>query len=168
VAGFWPVSADVRERHRRSIYVFTRRSVPFPMLEAFDRASPQVAHARREVSTTPQQSLTLFNNDVVYEWSKSLAERASTEAARPTEAARIDRLFEILFARLPDKSERALARDFLNEQERIISSNKQQDAARPKPQPVALTEPVQSDARAQAFVDLAHTLANTNEFVYRY
>ncbi len=82
VAGFWPTSKDETDRNRRSIYVFTRRSVPFPMLEVFDRASPQLAHARRDVSTTPQQSLTLFNNDVVYGWSHSLAQRATKEAAR--------------------------------------------------------------------------------------
>jgi hypothetical protein len=172
VAGFWPVSKDIRDHHRRSIYVFTRRSVPFPMLETFDRASPQVAHARRDVSTTPQQSLTLFNNDVVYEWSHALAARATAEAAGKTEAARIDRLFQILFARLPDRNEKAFALEFLNEQERIISSSGQPAEA---PQPTAQKVAFHGDAaekqdspRARAFVDFAHTLANANEFVYRY
>jgi hypothetical protein len=176
VAGFWPVSKDEKDRNRRSIYVFTRRSVPFPMLETFDRASPQVAHARRDSSTTPQQSLTLFNNEVVYGWSKSLAERTASEAAGPGEAARIDRLFRILFARLPDAAEKSIAASFLDEQERIIATEDARrgatavlvpastragssEAANRKPQPVA---------RERAFVDLAHTLANSNEFVYRY
>lgn len=173
VAGFWPVSKDVKDRNRRSIYVFTRRSVPFPMLEAFDRASPQLAHARRDVSTTPQQSLTLFNNDVVYGWSQALAARAANEAAGRGEAARIDRLFQILFSRQPDASERAIARSFLDEQEKVIAAESQgQGAAVAKAQPVAFrpgeaAQPVAA-ARERAFVDLAHTLANANEFVYRY
>jgi hypothetical protein len=153
VAGFWPESKDEKDRNRRSIYVFTRRSVPFPMLETFDRASPQVAHARRDASTTPQQSLTLFNNDVVYGWSKALAARAVKEAAGPGEAARIDRLFQILFARSPDAVEKTIAADFLDEQERNIAADDGRQVAAP---------------RERAFLDLAHTLANSNEFVYRY
>src|SRR5690606_11173791 len=117
VEGFWPVSKELRDHHRRSLYIFTRRSVPFPMLEVFDRASPQVAHARRDVSTTPQQSLTLFNNEVVYGWSHDLAARAAREATAGTEAARIGRLFQILFARQPDATERAMAQQFLEDQE---------------------------------------------------
>ncbi len=73
VPGFWVTSKDPGEQNRRSLYVYTRRSVPYPMLEAFDMASPQLAHSRRDVTTTPQQSLTLFNNDLVYQWSQSLA-----------------------------------------------------------------------------------------------
>jgi hypothetical protein len=176
VAGFWPVSKDEKDRNRRSLYVFTRRSVPFPMLETFDRASPQVAHARRDASTTPQQSLTLFNNDVVYGWSKALAARSVSEAASSSEASRIDRLFQILFSRLPDASEKSMAANFLDEQERaiaaedgrlgttvaapVLTSHKGGSEATAK-------EPLRS-ARERAFVDLAHTLANSNEFVYRY
>src|SRR5690606_36024589 len=128
VAGFWPVSKDIRDHHRRSIYVFTRRSVPFPMLEGFDRAAPQVAHARREVGTTPQQSLTLFNNEVVYGWSHALAARATSEARAPGEQARIERLFHILFARAPDAAEQALARDFLASQAQVIAATRAEAA----------------------------------------
>jgi len=174
VAGFWPVSKDERDRNRRSLYVFTRRSVPFPMLEAFDRASPQVAHSRREVSTTPQQSLTLFNNEIVYGWSRSLAERVAREAGAK-ESARIDRLFQILYSRLPDRQERAVVAAFLDEQEQIVRASvpavapiAQQPA--PSAQTVGLRTEAGGSAPARdiAFVDLAHTLANANEFVYRY
>jgi hypothetical protein len=170
VAGFWPTSKDIRDHHRRSIYVFTRRSVPFPLLEAFDRASPQVAHSRREVSTTPQQSLTLFNNDTVYGWSQALAARVAREAG-PKEAARIDRLFRILYSRSPDRDERALVATFLDEQEQIVRSRSTPDAPQvAKAQIVSLRTTPEEGAspREVAFVDLAHTLANANEFVYRY
>jgi hypothetical protein len=162
VAGFWPVSKDERDRNRRSLYVFTRRSVPFPLLEAFDRASPQVPHSHREVSTTPQQSLTLFNNEVVYGWSKALAARVAKEAG-PKESDRIDRLFEILYSRRPDRQERAVVAAFLDEQEQVVPA--------PSPRKASLrTEPQEGGATARdiAFVDLAHALANANEFVYRY
>jgi hypothetical protein len=171
VEGFWPVSRDIRDHYRRSIYVFTRRSVPFPMLEVFDRASPQVAHARREVSTTPQQSLTLFNNDVVYGWSQELAARAKREAARQDEPAQIERLFQILFARLPDENERAMAREFLDSQQRIVAEARRSlDAVEARLRKVANAPEHEWELtpREQAFVDLAHSLANSNEFIYRY
>jgi hypothetical protein len=174
VAGFWPTSKDIRDHYRRSIYVFTRRSVPFPLLEAFDRASPQVAHSRREVSTTPQQSLTLFNNDTVYGWSQALAARVAREAGEK-ESDQVDRLFQILYSRLPDQAERGFVANFLDEQEQIVRGGASQESSLDKPQKaeaqkVSLRKAPDEglSARRIAFVDLAHTLANANEFVYRY
>ncbi len=43
-------------------------------------ASPQEAHSKREVTTTPLQALTLFNSELVFDWSKSLAGRVINEA----------------------------------------------------------------------------------------
>ncbi|MET0292612.1 MAG: DUF1553 domain-containing protein, partial [Steroidobacteraceae bacterium] len=164
---YWTVSKNEADYNRRSLYVFTRRSVPYPMLEAFDRASPQVPHSRREVSTTPQQSLTLFNNEVVYQWSQQLAARAAREGG-DSEAARIERLYRILYARKPDALERKLVVAFLKEQTELLRAQSS-PAAEAGAQKVSLRTDVKiTDARERAFADLAHTLANANEFVYRY
>src|SRR5690606_14138804 len=152
--------------------------VPFPMLEVFDRASPQVAHARRDVSTTPQQSLTLFKNEVVYGWSHDLAARAAREAPAGAEAAHIERLFQILFARLPDMTELNIAQQCLGDQARVIADARSgadapgllRVAHRPDDTAtgIAASRVTAATPREQAFVDLAHTLANSNEFIYRY
>ena len=34
--GGWPVTADPAERNRRSVYVFVRRNLRYPLFEAFD------------------------------------------------------------------------------------------------------------------------------------
>ncbi|HJV92101.1 MAG TPA: DUF1549 and DUF1553 domain-containing protein [Azonexus sp.] len=167
VPGFWPQTKEAKDHHTRSVYVYVRRSLPYPMLETFDGASPQSPHSRRDVTTTPQQSLTLFNNDLVYEWSKSLAGRAIREAGK-SEEAQLDRLYRILYSRAPAKQEKAQALAFLNKHEKVIkeqlSSGKFAVAV-----PVGLKDiPDTSPTRLAAFVDLAHTLANTNEFVYRF
>jgi hypothetical protein len=168
IPAFWPVSKDVSEHHTRSVYVYVRRSVPYPLFDNFDGANNHNPHSRREATTTPQQSLTLFNNELVYGWSKALAGRVIREAGAD-EQAQVDRLFQLLFGRAPSRADRQLAQRFLDGQEAVIraqaTSGKLAVAV-----PVGLSAlPPKTDAtRLAAFVDLAHTLANSNEFIYRY
>ena len=68
------------ERNRRSIYMFVRRNTPYPLLDTFDWANPQIVHNKRDVTTTAPQALALINSDLVYSWSKSLAGRVIREA----------------------------------------------------------------------------------------
>ena len=90
----WQVSKDAHDHHRRSLYIFTRRSVAYPLLEAFNMASSQQVHSQREVTTTPLQALTLYNSDQVFEWSQALAGRVIREAGND-DSARLDRLYQI-------------------------------------------------------------------------
>lgn len=164
----WKVSKDEKDHNRRSLYVFTRRSLPYPILDSFNMASPQEAHSKREVTTTPLQALTLFNSEVIFDWSKSLAGRVINEAG-DDEADRIARLYEILFARKPDSQEKEKLTAFLDEQEEIIRTK----AANGKfevnvPAGVEKDKTPKDPVRAAAFVDLVHVVANSNEFIYRF
>jgi hypothetical protein len=163
----WPVSKDTKDWDRRSIYVFTRRSVPYPLLEPFDMASTQQAHAKRAVTTTPLQALTLFNSDVVFGWSKDLAGRVIREAGS-NESAQLDRLYEILYARTPDKLEKSTLLTFIDTQEKTI---KQQATtgrlALNVPNGLQDTKDL-DPVRVSAFVDLVHAVTNSNEFTYRF
>ncbi len=163
----WQVSDDPQDYTRRSLYVFTRRSVAYPLLETFDMASPQQVHSKRAVTTTPLQALTLANSDIVYEWSQKLAGRVINEAGRD-QRAELDRLYEILFARKPEQSERAALEKFIAGQTETI----REKAASGKfaiavPVGVKDAKAVSDPIRASAFVDLVHTVANSNEFAYR-
>src|SRR5262245_37872672 len=60
VRGGWKVSADEAERDRRSIYILVRRNTRYPMFEAFDMPDTHESCARRNVTTTPVQALTLL------------------------------------------------------------------------------------------------------------
>ncbi|AXQ28474.1 DUF1549 domain-containing protein [Solimonas sp. K1W22B-7] len=167
VPDFWPQTKDDQDQYSRSVYVYVRRSLPYPMLEAFDSASPQAAHSRRDVTTTPQQSLTLFNNEQVFEWSKHLAGRVIREAGG-SEDAQLDRLYQVLYSRTPDLQEKQIAKTFLKHHEGVIreqlTSGKFAVAT-----PTGLKDvPNVSPTRLAAFVDLAHALSNTNEFIYRF
>ncbi|RTL53155.1 MAG: DUF1553 domain-containing protein [Rhodocyclaceae bacterium] len=162
----WKEAGDPTDQYRRSLYIFSRRSVPYPMFETFDGASQQAVHSRRDVTTTPLQALTLINNDQVYKWSQNLAGRVYKEGGS-SEAAQIERLYQILYARSPDKEEKQAITAYLDKHEKVIkeqvTSGKLAITV-----PAGLKEvPAVNPLRLAAFVDLAHSLANTNEFSYR-
>jgi hypothetical protein len=160
----WPVSDDPRDQNRRSLYIFTRRSVAYPLLETFDMASPEQVHSKRDVTSTPLQALTLYNSDQVFGWSKDLAGRVIREAG-DNEQARLNRLYQILFARNPDKVEKKMLVAFLDSHERVIE-DKGADGKLSIALPVGVKTP--DPMREAAFVDLVHTVANSNDFVYRF
>ncbi|HEX6707631.1 MAG TPA: DUF1549 and DUF1553 domain-containing protein [Albitalea sp.] len=163
----WEVSKDERDHRRRSIYVFVRRSVPYPLMQNFDPANPSQPHHKRDVTTTPLQALTLFNSDLVFSWSQALAGRVIREGGKD-ENAQIDRLYAVLFSRAPSKEERAALKAFLNQEERVIQA-KATTGKFEVAVPTGLTqEQLTNPIRAAAFVDLVHTVANSNDFAYRF
>jgi hypothetical protein len=162
----WTVSKDVADHNRRSLYVFTRRSVAYPLLDTFDMASPQQVHSKRSVTTTPLQALALANSDLVFQWSQALAGRVISEAGNNADKE-LDRLYEILFARKPDRTERAELEKFLTSHETDIKG-RITDGKFAIAVPTGLKDTQKLDPiRASAFVDLVHTVANSNEFAYR-
>jgi hypothetical protein len=163
----WEVSKDAKDHNRRSLYVFTRRSVPYPLLESFNMASAQEAHSKREVTTSPLQSLTLFNSDVVFGWSQALAGRVINEAGN-NETEQLDRLYQILFSRKASDGEKDILQKFLNNHEKVVRE-KTADGKFAVSIPTGLKGDQKIDPiRAAAFVDLVHTVANSNEFIYRF
>ena len=163
----WTVSQDRQDWYRRSLYVFVRRSFPYPVTQNFDPADPSKPHHKRDVTTTPLQALTLFNSDVVFDWSQALAGRVINEAGT-NEDAQINRLYEILFSRQPNKIERTALKDFLNNEQNLIRdkalTGKFEVAAPGGLKDFKRFDPIKS----AALVDLVHTVANSNDFAYRF
>ncbi len=167
----WEKPTNEEDAHRRSIYTFERRSVPYPLTVSFDPADTVQPHQKRDVTTTPLQALTLFNSDVVFGWSQALAGRVINDAGKD-DSARVDRLYEVLLSRKPTQQERAALKAFLTQEERIVS-DKVADASKTGTYtvavPIGLKQGTSIDpVRAAAFVDLVHTVANSNEFAYRF
>ena len=163
----WPVDKSPKETNRRSLYVFTKRSVPYPMLDTFDMASAQQVHSKRDVTTTPLQSLTLFNSDTVFSWSQSLAGRVINEVGKD-ESDQIEHLYQILFARVPTDDEKSTLVGFLDGQEKVIKK-KVAEGKFTASLPVGVKDSDSLDpVRSSAFVDLVHAVANSNEFIYRF
>lgn len=158
---------DEEDQYRRSLYIITKRSQPYPMLDVFDMANSQQIHSKRNVTTTPLQALALLNNDVVFKLSQNLAARVLAEAGND-ENREFTRLYQILFARNPDRAERKLLHTFLENHEKIIS-DKASGGSLTLALPVAWSASDKPDPiRAAALVDLVDAVVNTNDFVYRF
>ena len=63
VVDLWPEDRDPSEHVRRSLYLFRKRNVRYPLLEAFDAPDTQTACPRRETSTHALQALSLLNSE---------------------------------------------------------------------------------------------------------
>ncbi|HTV32281.1 MAG TPA: DUF1549 and DUF1553 domain-containing protein [Methylocella sp.] len=163
----WPVSKDTQDHYRRSIYVFTRRSIPYPLLQPFDMASSQQVHSKRDVTTTPLQALTLLNNDFVFSLSQALAGRVIREAGND-QLAQLNRLYQILFARNPDETEKTILLAFLITHEKTIFE-KANDGKFSVAIPIGLKgTQTFNPIEAAVFVDLVHAVVNSNDFTYRF
>ncbi|MBX6311676.1 MAG: DUF1553 domain-containing protein [Isosphaeraceae bacterium] len=108
----WPVSPRAEDRHRRSLYVFVRRNLRYPLFEVFDRPDTNASCPRRAVSTVSPQALSLLNGRLAHESAHALAARVACEVG-PDQEARIDRAYRLCLGRPPDAEERRLAREFL-------------------------------------------------------
>jgi hypothetical protein len=68
------------ERYRRSVYTYTKRSIPFPMFAAFDAPSREFCSARRLPSNTPLQALMTLNDQAFVEAANAFAKRLLAQA----------------------------------------------------------------------------------------
>jgi hypothetical protein len=109
----WMVSPDPQDYVRRSVYIFARRNLRFPFLEAFDLPDTNLSCPKRERSTTAPQALTLLNSSDVMEAAKGLTSRVMKEAKSNDE--RITLAYRLTLGRRPSETEMKLSREFLKQ-----------------------------------------------------
>jgi hypothetical protein len=162
-AGGWKTEKDVAQTNRRSVYIFVRRNLRYPMLQEFDSANTFESCDFRKNTVTPSQSLDLLNNDLILQWAQSLAGRVLNDNGL-TPDAQIERAFKLTYGRAPSAAEQKLAADFLARQMPIMAK-RLADAKTKTPLPANM--PAGADpARAAALVDLSQMLLDSNEFLY--
>ena len=71
----WKASPREADHYRRSIYVFARRNLRYPIFEAFDRPDANASCSVRNRSTTAPQSLVLLNSEFSLMAARHLAGR---------------------------------------------------------------------------------------------
>ncbi|MFT7677861.1 MAG: hypothetical protein ACI8QC_001847 [Planctomycetota bacterium] len=113
------VESQGPDRYRRGLYVFLRRSTPYPAMDTFDVPSRDVCATRRIATNTPLQAFVTLNDPAFVECARALAvrmlaagERAEERAAfglrealgRPADAGAVQVIAELV------RSEQASAR----------------------------------------------------------
>jgi mono/diheme cytochrome c family protein len=93
--------------HRRSMYIFWKRTAPPPMMAIADAPSRESCLVRRERTNTPLQALLLLNEPQYVEAARVLAEQALKQGNEKPEE-RIAFLFKRVTARVPDAREMAV------------------------------------------------------------
>jgi hypothetical protein len=162
-AGGWKTEKDLAQTNRRSVYIFVRRNLRYPMLQEFDSANTFESCDFRKNTVTPSQSLDLLNNDLILQWAQSLAGRVLNDSGL-TPDAQIDRAFKLAYGRAPSAEEQKIAADFFAKQIPIMAQRMADAKAKP---PLPANMPAGVDAvRAAALVDLSQMLLDSNEFLY--
>jgi Protein of unknown function (DUF1553)/Protein of unknown function (DUF1549) len=163
-AGGWKTEKDASQNNRRSVYIFVRRNLRYPMLQEFDSANTFESCDFRKNTVTPSQSLDLLNNDLILEWAQALAGRVLNDSGM-TPDAQIERAFKLAYGRAPSPEEQKVTADFLARQIPIMAQRIAADAKTKPPMPVNM--PAGADpARAAALVDLSQMLLDSNQFLY--
>jgi len=144
----WMKTRKAGDENRRSIYIFVRRNLRYPLFEVFDAPDTHLSCGRRSVTVTAPQALHLLNGDLALSWARGFAARVEAEAGADLRA-RVERAYRIAFSRSPESCEMDAAAKFIDRQ-RPLTGEK---------------DPARADAAALA--DFCHALINSNEFVYK-
>ncbi len=187
-AAAWVPNPLPAQRHRRSLYALKLRGLPDPAFEIFNQPMPDFSCERRDASTVTPQVFSLFNSHASHSRALALAARAVRETA--TDAAALDRCFELVFSRSPTAAERAAClAHWQNAQAQLPATP---PAAPPPPRSVrrdAVEEntgekfsfheelpayadfvpdlqPTDVPLRTRALAEVCLVLFNANEFVY--
>ncbi|MCU1257927.1 MAG: Protein of unknown function (DUF1553)/Protein of unknown function [Bryobacterales bacterium] len=110
--GIWKQSEDGPMVWRRSVYVYRKRGLPYPLLDIFDLPNQNISCGARNVSTVPTQALTLLNDEFVLRQAQLLSNRL--QETEPTDPAKqIELAYRLALGRGPEDSELRVNLEFL-------------------------------------------------------
>ncbi|MFN7999016.1 MAG: DUF1549 and DUF1553 domain-containing protein [Bryobacteraceae bacterium] len=113
--GLWPVSPDKNVRNRRSIYLYNKRSVRLPLLNAFDQPDAITSCPVRPVSTHALQALSMFNSDFMQEQAAAFAGRLEQECKKGDRRCEVNQAWRLTLSRAPNQAEQKLAKKFFSD-----------------------------------------------------
>ncbi|MBM3762297.1 MAG: DUF1553 domain-containing protein [Acidobacteria bacterium] len=137
----WKAVPESDENLRRSVYIFVRRNLRYPMFQSFDFPDTHESCARRQATVTPDQALELLNGKLIHEWARGMARRVDNDRGLDV-SAKAERALRMAYSRVPNAEEIASAAAFLKKQEKVAGTPE------------------------GALEDLCHTLLASNEFLY--
>jgi hypothetical protein len=149
----WKPDANVADQNRRSIYIFTKRNMRYPLFDAFDWPDLHNSCSRRPITTTAPQALLLLNGDLALDEAKGWSARLLTKHGAD-DAALVAEAYRAAWSRAATSDEVRLGVRFINDQSARMTKK---TAGQPMT-PAA--------ARAAAVADFCHAVLNANEMLY--
>jgi hypothetical protein len=158
----WTVSRRTADHYRRSVYVFARRNLCYPLFAAFDRPAANSSCAARSDSTTAPQSLLLLNSAVSLDAARRLAGTV-LEQVGEDRTAQVKEAFRRALSRVPKESELHQLCEFCDQQAALIAAEGRDASSLALP---ITRRPVADCAAAAALTDVCLALINCSEFLY--
>jgi hypothetical protein len=135
---------DAKNR-RRSVYAVVSRHELASLLRLFDFPDANISSEKRSETTVPQQQLFVLNSPFMAEQARAFAKRLFEETPSGDDAARLERAFQLAFARSARPEEVDWIVDYLR-------------APDPKEE--------QPSNKLSRWERVAHTLLGSNEFLH--
>ena len=115
----WKASSG-EDRYRRSLYTYQKRTAPFAMFSTFDGPTGEACIARRDVSNTSLQALTLLNDVMFIDTARQFGRRLADATGSDSEL--VGDAFRRILTRPPSSDELKLLTQFVTTQrERVMS-----------------------------------------------
>lgn len=111
-----PPAEFADDNHRRTVYCTVSRTETNRMMTLFDFPDPNATSTKRAVTVGPMQRLYFLNSGFVMNQAKALAERLEREAGDDPKA-RIRRVYELVYGRLPTESEMKIGLEYVRQNE---------------------------------------------------
>jgi hypothetical protein len=145
----WEVSPDEEDHRRRSIYLFVRRNLRYPLFDVFDRPDTNASCPERNRSTTAPQALWQLNSEFSLAAARDLAAYLIARAGDDSRE-QIALAYRRTLCRPPSEEELATALGFLARQAERIRQD----------------DPSAKQPAQEALAHCCLALFNLNEFVY--
>jgi hypothetical protein len=160
----YPTSTGA-DRYRRGLYVFLRRTVPYPGLVTFDAPSRETCTFRRLPTNTPLQAYVTLNDPAYVECAQALARRILREAGPGTDQ-RLRYALSLCLARPPADAQVRLLADHLD-RERAHYRERPTEARALATDPLGPLDPDLDPAEAAAWTSVANVLLNLDAVLTR-
>ena len=134
---------------RRSIYIFSKRSLAVPELALLDAPNSTDSCSQRSVSTTGPQALTFLNGAFINSAAAAFADRLVSESG-PESSDQVILAFRLALCRDPSADELESSEHFLRSQAALPPGDDKK----------------KSNSKRRALSALCLVLLNTNEFAY--
>lgn len=156
------ITSQGKNKYRRGMYTFFKRTSAYPNLVVFDCPDSNTTSVSRRISNTPLQALTTLNNEVYVEAAKAMAQRLLKSEFK-TDREKLVFGIRLCVSREPSEKEIDLALDLL-ESSRDWYRNHSEDA---KTFVGEFSIQEIPDEETAAWIATSRILMNVDEFITR-